>query len=449
MSSVSKIYCARWVLPMAAAPVEFGAVAVEGSRIAGVGSTSDVVKRFPDFHVEDLGDAVILPGLINTHTHLELTAFRGYLENEESDFFAWLRKLTLARLEKMTPDDIQVSAAWGACEAARAGITCVGDASDSAMLSMLALKDAGLRGVVFQESFGPDPRLVQENFEKLKSKVAELRGVESELVRAGVSPHAPYTVCGPQLESIAEFARAEKLPLMMHAAESHAEDLFMREGCGIFADGLAKRSIEWNAPRLSTIQYLKQVGILDVQPLLAHCIRVDDADIETLKVSGAKVAHCPKSNAKLGHGVAPFAKFLEAGLAVGFGSDSVASNNTCDILEEARFAVLLSRAARGNTAVTASQALVVATLGGARCLDLEGEIGQLTEGAQADLVALSLTGTHQTPNDEPATTVIFASSGRDVVLTTVAGREVFRDGRVVNVDEERLRARVREIRQKL
>src|SRR6185503_15520906 len=183
------------------------------------------------------------------------------------------------------------------------------------------------------------PRLVQENFDKLTAKVAELRGVETDLVRVGVSPHAPYTVCGPQLELIARFAHDEKLPLMMHAAESHAEELFVREGRGIFAEGLSKRAIEWNAPRLSTIQYLRQLGVLETQPLLAHCIRVDDADIETLRETGSKVAHCPKSNAKLGHGRAPFARFLEAGVVVGFGSDSVASNNTCDILEEARFAV--------------------------------------------------------------------------------------------------------------
>ncbi len=236
-----KIYSARWVL--SEEPIESGAVAIHGSRIVAVGGESEIIKQFPDVPVQRFADAVILPGLINTHTHLELTALRGYLENEESDFFAWLRKLTLARLEKMTPDDIRVSATWGACVAVRAGITCVGDASDSAMMSMLALKDVGLRGVVFQESFGPDPRLVRENFDKLKAKVSELRSVAGELVRVGVSPHAPYTVCGPQLEAIAEFARAEKLPLMMHAAESEAEDLFLREGCGIFAEGLAKRSI--------------------------------------------------------------------------------------------------------------------------------------------------------------------------------------------------------------
>ena len=223
----------------------------------------------------------------------------------------------------------------------------------------------------------------------------------------------------------------------------------MREGCGMFADGLAKRSIEWKAPRLSTIQYLKQVGVLETQPLLAHCIRVDDADIETLRETRSKVAHCPKSNAKLGHGRAPFAKFLNAGVVVGFGSDSVASNNTCDILEEARFALLLSRAAEGDTLISAPDALATATLGGARCMALAGQIGELSEGAQADLVVLSLKGTHQTPNYDPAATAIFASSGRDVVLTVIAGREVFRDGRVVGVDEERLRARMNEISGKL
>src|SRR5215217_5461941 len=235
------IYSARWVVPVSAAPIENGAVAVDGQRIAGVGSHAEIVAKFPDHKLESFGDAIILPGLVNLHTHLELTAMRSYLENEETDFFAWLRKLTVARLELMTPDDIRVSATWGACEAVRAGITCVADASDLAMMSILALRDVGLRGVVYQESFGPDARLAHENFEKLKTKVQELRTIENELVRVGVSPHAPYTVCGPQLELIAGFARAERLSLMMHAAESAAEDLFVREGCGVFAEGLARR----------------------------------------------------------------------------------------------------------------------------------------------------------------------------------------------------------------
>jgi 5-methylthioadenosine/S-adenosylhomocysteine deaminase len=316
-------------------------------------------------------------------------------------------------------------------------------------MSMLALREVGLRGIVFQESFGPDPKLADENFGKLKVKVQELREVESELVKAGVSPHAPYTVCRAQLELIAGYAQAERLPVMMHAAESQAEELFLREGTGLFADGLAKRGIEWTAPRISSVQYLKQSGILDTQPLLAHCIRVDQADLETLKQTGSKVAHCPKSNAKLGQGRAPFANFLAEKIAVGLGSDSVASNNTCDIIEEARFAVLLARASAGDTRIGATDALVAGTIGGAHCLGLGDEIGQLREGCQADLTVVSLTGAHQLPNYDPVATLIFASSGRDVVLTMIAGREVFRAGRVIGVDEERIKARMNEIGQKL
>lgn len=427
-------YTARWVLPVSRPPIELGAVVVEGERIAAVGPRAEIVERFSESKLESFGEAVILPGFINTHTHLELTALRGYLENEEHDFFAWLRKLTIARLELLTPDDIRVSATWGACEAARAGITYVDDASDSALMSMMALRDVGLRGVVYKESFGPDARLAAENFEKLKVKVQELRANETTLVRAGVSPHAPYTVCGPQLEMIAKFALDEKLPLMMHAAESEAEELFLREGCGVFAEGLARRSIEWNAPGLSAIQYLKRHGILDTRPLLAHCIRVDDDDIDILRDTGAKVAHCPKSNAKLGHGRAPFAKFIETGVAVGLGSDSVASNNTCDILEEARFATLLARA--GSSDISAARVLEAAT-------------GDLKEGAQADLAIVSLTGVHQLPSYDPVATLIFSSSGRDVILTVVAGQEVYRDGHVTTVDEDRLRARIKEINEKL
>jgi cytosine/adenosine deaminase-related metal-dependent hydrolase len=440
---MTTIYSARWVLPTSSPSlvIESGAIAVDGALIVGVGSAAEIAARFPDARVEHFGQSVILPGLVNTHTHLELTALRGYLENEESDFFAWLRKLTLARLERMTPDDLQVSATWGACEAVRAGITSVGDASDSALTSMRALRDVGLRGVVFQESFGPDPRLVAENFAKLKGKVEQLREVESELVRIGVSPHAPYTVCRAQLELIADYAIAEKLPLMMHAAESAAEESFLREGTGLFAEGLARRGIEWTPPGTSTIQYLHGTGVLETQPLLAHCIRVDDEDIETLKETGSKVAHCPKSNAKLGHGRAPLAKFVEAGVVVGLGSDSVASNNTCDLIEEARFALLSAQ----NPSLKAPHMLAAATAGA--CL-VEG-IGVLREGAQADLVVVGLEGAHQVPVYNPVTALVFSSSGRDVLLTIIAGREVYRDGRVTGVDEERLRARMNEIAQKL
>lgn len=438
---------------MASPAIENGVVAVEGSLILGVGARDELFIRFPEAQVRNFGEAAILPGLVNTHSHLELTAMRGYLEREEGDFFTWLKKLTIARLERMTPDDLYVAAAWGAVEAARAGVTCVGDASDAASSSMRALGDVGLRGIVYQEAFGPNPAEAREDFEKLREKVARLREYESKLVRVGVSPHAPYTVSAPQLELITEFALAEKLPVMMHAAESKAEELFMREGRGAFAEGLARRGIEWRAPGISSIQYLARHGVLKAQPLLAHCITVDEADIDTIKEAGASVAHCPKSNAKLGHGRAPFAAFIEKGIKVGFGSDSVASNNTCDLLEEARFAVLTARANEktewSEQWLDAGIALQTATMGGARALGLETQTGTLAENAQADIAIVALNGAHQIPVHDPHAALIFASSGRDVLMTMVAGSVVYSDGHVTTIDEERLRARMKEVESKV
>jgi cytosine/adenosine deaminase-related metal-dependent hydrolase len=227
----------------------------------------------------------------------------------------------------------------------------------------------------------------------------------------------------------------------------------LREGLGPFADGLRSRDIEWTAPGGSTIQYLNDHGVLAARPLLAHCIHIDDADIETMRQTETRVAHCAKSNAKLGHGRAPVVKLLDKGIAVGLGSDSVASNNTCDLLEEARFALLLARSAavaeNWGGRLSPDEFLRTATFGGARALGMEGQIGEIRPGFQADFAVVSLDQPHQVPSYNPADTLIFASSGRDVRLTVVAGKEVYRDGRVMTVDEDSLRTRMKEIAQKL
>ncbi|MET0623518.1 MAG: amidohydrolase family protein [Pyrinomonadaceae bacterium] len=455
---MTKIYCARWVLPILSEPIEGGAVAVEGTLIKGVGVRANLEERFPSAVVEDFGDAVILPGLVNCHTHLELTAMRGFLEPEEGDFFAWLRRVTVSRGEHMSAEDLYTSAAWGAVEAARAGITCVGDASDSGAPVMRALGDAGLRGVVFQEAFGPDARSAAAQFDVARAKVEALRGGETPLVTPGLSPHAPYSVAPKLLGMLARYATGERLPLMMHAAESEAEQELMLEGGGIFAMAYAVRGFEFDSPRTTTVRHLANLGVLDARPLLAHCVRVDAGDVELLKRHGAGVAHCPKSNAKLGHGRAPLASMLGAGVKVGLGSDSVASNNTCDMLEEARFAVLASRAAgetvaaetvEGDRALDAADALRMMTRGGAEAMNLEHLTGALAEGLEADLVAVRLDAAHLTPAYDPAAALIFSASGRDVILTLVAGREVFRDGRVTTLDESALRARVLDLARRL
>jgi cytosine/adenosine deaminase-related metal-dependent hydrolase len=447
-----KIYCASWVLPITAEPIADGAIAVEGELLVSVGPRASVVSSFPEATVKDFSRAAIIPGLVNAHTHLELTAMRGFLDKEEGNFFAWLRKLTLARLERMTADDLFDSAVWGACEAARAGITSVGDSSDSGATTLNALKSVGLRGIVFQESFGPDPRTVRQNIATIKEKIARLRVLESSLVQVGISPHAPYTVSTPQLEMTADFAITGNLPLMMHAAESLAEKQLLLNGSGAFAEGLAKRGIEWIVPGVSTIAYLKENRILEARPLLAHCINVDIADIEIIAETDTRVAHCSRSNAKLGHGRAPLAAFLKREVRVGLGTDSVASNNSSDLLAEGRFAILSSRIVTDNSGgpfLDAEDALRLATFGGARSLSLEGRVGELKAGLQADFTVVSLDGPHQIPSYDPVATVIFASSGNDVVFTAVAGKEIYADGRIQTVDEERLRARIVEIARKL
>ena len=466
------IYSARWLLPVGSPRIEDGALAIDGSTIVAVGPRGEIVSAFPNSPIEDFGQAAILPGLINAHSHLELTSMRGFLEREESDFFAWLRKLTTARLA-MTAEDLIVSATCGAIEAARAGITSVGDSSSSGAQTMQALRHVGLRGIVYQESFGPDPKRAAENLAQLRDQIGEMRKHESDLVQVGVSPHAPYTVSATQLEMISRLAIDEKLPLMMHAAESQAEKLLLLEGRGAFAEGFKKRGIDWNAPRISTIAYLQRQGVLETKPLLAHCINVDDTDLGLIKQSGAAIAHCPKSNAKLGHGRAPFAQFVSQGITVGLGSDSVVSNNTCDILEEARFATLLARldwsssprvskgsgsvglddarvdlpSIQNNAPVTAEQALLAATLDGARALGIDNQVGALAEGMQADIVVVDLGGAHQQPVSNPADALVFSSSGRDVLLTMVAGKEIYRD-RLASASEEELRIRLQEIRSK-
>jgi 5-methylthioadenosine/S-adenosylhomocysteine deaminase len=446
-----KLYCARWVIPVATPSIEDGAVAVSGTRIVGVGARAELAAQYMDAACEDFGAAAIIPGLVNCHTHLELTAMRGYLEDVEGDFFAWLRKLTIARMTRMTADDLRVSATWGAIEAARAGVTCMGDASSYGDASVAALRDVGLRGVVYQEVISPDARVADELLSKLRADVARLRESENDLVRVGVSPHTPFTASEKLLDGVTDYVLAERLPLMIHAAESADEDELMRHGRGAFARSFAERGIEWRSPRMSSIQYLSERGVLAARPLLAHCVRIDEADIELIREARAAVAHCPKSNLKLGHGHAPFAQMSK--LRRGFGSDSVASNNTCDLLEEARFATLLARRrqadAPGGEPYAAQQALTDATRGGAQALDEEERTGTLKAGGEADLAIVKLDGAHQLPVYDPARALIFSSSARDVTVTIVAGREVYRDGRVTTVDEERLRARMAEIREKV
>lgn len=448
-----KILCARWVLPVSGPAIEHGGVAVNGSLIEAVGTSADLRERYPLAAVDDFGEAAILPGLINTHSHLELTAMRGFLDDDDLNFTAWLDKLTRARAERMTDDDVAVSVSWGVLEAFRAGVTTVGDASTNGVITARVLRESDMRGTVFQESFGPDPRVAHERVAQLRETLDQMREFASPLVTVGASPHAPYSVSRPQLELIAELALADGVPLMMHAGESEDETHFMQRGAGRFADGLRRREIEWDVAGVSTIAHLERTGILRTKPLLAHCVTVSDADLATISASGARIAHCPKSNAKLGHGTAPLASFVGHGIPVGLGSDSVASNNLCDIFEEGRFALLQSRSREIGTdkagVVDAAVTLHMMTLGGARALGVEDRVGSLEPGKQADLAVVSLDGVHQQPVYDPLLALVFASRGSDVKLTMVAGNEVYRRGQFPALEYHELAMRLADVRLRL
>jgi cytosine/adenosine deaminase-related metal-dependent hydrolase len=448
------IYTARWVLPITSPPLAHGAVAVTADRISAVGPLSEVRARFPEAALKDLGEAALLPGLINVHSHLELTVFRGRLE--EAQFQTWIAQLVRLKSERLTRDDLLASARWGCIEALRAGITTLADTAD-ASAPLAALIESGQRGVVFQECFGPRPEQAADSLAELKKKLetyAQRLAVAGPKARArlrlGISPHAPYSVSAKLYEQAAAFALAQHLDVCVHAAESPDEAKLLRDGSGAFAAALRQRGIAWEAPGCSTVTYFHRLGVLAAAPLLIHGVTLDGEDIALLATHGARVAHCPKSNAKLGHGLAPLFELWRAGVRVGLGTDSVASNNTCDLIEEARFGALLHRAARRDGArLTPPELLRLMTIDGARALGLEAEIGSLEVRKQADLIAINLTPAHSTPHYEPEAAIIFNCSARDVSLTVVAGNALYEDGRVTAFDETEVRRQVRAAQMKL
>ncbi len=427
-------YLARWVLPMSSPPIEHGVVVVDGHRIVVVGRAADHAADITTARCVSLGNAALLPGLVNAHTHLELTVMRGFLEG--LDFREWLRVLTLARSECFDANALLDACRFGLVEALHHGITTCADTTESGQ-SLNAMREFGVRGIGYLEVFGPDPSQCTSSMERVQGVVDAQRARDTALVRTGVSPHAPYTVSAPLFRASASWARQEGLPMAVHVAESVAETRFVRDGEGPFAERLRARGIAVMPQARSPIALLHHLGVLDAQPLLIHAIHVDAEDLARIADHGASIVHCPISNAKLGQGVAPLEQMRAAHIAVGLGTDSVASNDRMELLSEARQATLQYALRRGAPdALSAHDALVLATSGGAQALGLGHRIGTLDVGKEADLAAFSLDQPWAVPCYDPEVHLVHVLAGSSSAsLVTVAGVECVREGRLVREDD--------------
>ncbi len=420
------------MLPITRPPISDGAVGVERGRIAYVGPRNAAPAAA---QVVALGNAFLLPGLVNAHTHLELTVMRGYLE--DGTFRDWLLRLTSARAQALDDGALLASARMGIAEGLLAGITTYADTSATGVV-LDALTQMGVRGISYQEVFGPHPAQCAESMDELRRRISLLAPRASPLVRLGVSPHAPYTVSDELYRAVAQYARDTGLPVAAHIAESREESMFVADASGPFAEGWRARGIPVKRRAATPIALLHSTGILATKPLLIHCVHLTHDDVADIVVEQCTVAHCPASNAKLGHGIAPLAQLLNggSGVAVGLGTDSVASNNRMDLLDEARLAVLVARASQGSQAIDAHKALELATFGGAKALGLDSDVGSLEDGKSADLAAFRIDPARDEPVYDPATALIFAGAGRRAILVCIAGEELVRDGRLLATLEQ-------------
>ena len=403
---------ARWLIPVEGAPIHRGALLIgHDGRVQAVGPDSNV-PRPSDVREEDLGEAVILPGLINSHTHLELTGFAEQVR--EREFPAWIRKLQTLKTTR-TPAEYVEAARQGLKNCYASGVTTVADTGDSGA-AIQALAEAGGSGVAYQEVFGPHPSQADESLTELRDKVRASWHWATGRVRLGVSPHAPYTVSGRLFSAVAQWATTEGLPLAVHAAESQAEVELLAAGSGPFAEAWATRGIPLPEPLGRTpVQWLAEHGVLTDRTLCIHAVQTGPQDIGLLADSGAAVAHCPLSNRAHGHGAAPLSSLLQAGIRVGLGTDSEVSVGRLNLLAEARAAADLAP-------LEADDLIALCTLGGARALGLDAETGSLRPGKWADCTVVRL---GKEPGGSPAEGIL-ASSSADVLLTCLAGRDVYR-----------------------
>jgi cytosine/adenosine deaminase-related metal-dependent hydrolase len=419
-----EVLSADWVLTVEGPPIQDGAVAIEDGRIAAVGTAGELGTgtRYEN--------AAIMPGFVNAHSHLEYAVYAGF--GDGLSFGPWIA-LHTERKARLDWDATVEIARLGAAQCLASGITMVGDASFSGAAAR-ACADLGLPAIVYLEVFGQGTEDLAKRFDVNRERVADALDGD---VRLGISPHAPYTCSVELYAACLELG----LPVATHLAESEDEQQWLASGSGPweqFAHLLAEPYGE------TGIRHLARNGLLARRVAAAHCVLADDEEIELLAAHDVAVVHCPRSNALLGCGIAPLAQIRAAGLRVGIGTDSPASAPSFDMFDELRTAIMGARAReRSSLALNATEALELATIGSARALGLDEEVGSLEPGKRADIAVVSLAGSPYYPWEDPTAAVVFGGSPDRVTATFVGGKVRYERGVFEWHDLHRSAARAR------
>ena len=425
------IYTARYVVTMDAQHrlIDNGAVAVRGERILGVGRRADIEKQFQAPHRLDRPEALLMPGLINTHTHAAMSLLRGIADDLRLQ--EWLEKYIFpAEAKNVTPDFVLWGTRLACLEMMLSGTTAYVDMYYFEDRAAQATKEAGMRGVLGETILrfkSPDSATPQDALRLTEKFLQQYKG--DPLIVAAPAPHAIYTNDDETLRVSRKLADKYKAPLLIHLSETKREN----------DDALKSRG-------MSPTRLLDLLGVLDGPTIGAHGVWLDDADMKILKAHGTGIAHCPSSNMKLASGVAPVMKLLGLGVPVGLGTDGPAgSNNDFDLMEEMNLAANLQKVTLGDpTALNAQQAIAMATTLGARVVGLDKEIGSLESGKRADFIALRLDRPHAVPLYNVYSQIVYALKGSDVEDVVVNGKPIVRDGRSLTLDASAILAKAKE-----
>lgn len=412
---------ARWVLPIAPVntALEEASVAIAGGRIRAVGPRETVHADWSAREVLALADHAVLPGLVNAHGHAAMTLLRGFAE--DAPLAEWLNEHIWPLEARLVGEGfVRDGTRLAAVEMIRSGTTCYSDMYFFPEISAEVARSAGLRCqavfpiVPFANAWSRD---VEEALHKGMGLHDTYRG--HPLVRVAFGPHAAYSVPRADLERIRTFSDELEAPVHIHLHETAAE----------VTEARAEHGRSW-------IEVLAEVGLLTPRLQAVHVTQVEDAEIDLLAESGVHVMHCPHSNLKLASGICPVNRLLEAGINVALGTDGAASNNTLDLLGEARLASLLAKITTGDTrSLPEHRALELATLGGARALGMDAETGSLEPGKQADLIAVNLGAARFQPVYDPMSALVHTAAGSAVTHVWVGGERLLDAGRLTTINE--------------